>query len=220
MVDSEEKNKLLAKFSAYLDEAPVDINQSKHEEVDLFRLFTELAALKTEVKIESRQVKKAIEEFQVLTKLLQDNNERLNKELAKRQERTQELVVKTEKPFLLGLIDLRDRIAAGTEQALPFKPAWISHFDERARTHIKILQQGSDISLRRLDGLLMQYKVKPIDAVGKPLDPYTMQVSDTEQRFGVEDGIVLKETRKGYLRNDSLLRIAEVTVNKNDRELI
>jgi len=221
MGDSEAKQQLLAKFSAYLDTTPTDTDTSNAEksEIDLYRLFTELAALKAEVKIESRQVKTAIEEFQSLIKLLQNNNEQLNNELEERRQQQEAHKEKTERPFLLNLLDLRDRIEAGAEQAKSYQPGWLAFLDGSASAHIQSQQQGMDISLRRIDGLLERYNVKPVDAVGKQLDPHTMQVSATEQRIGCEDGEILDETRKGYLREGQLLRVAEVIVNKVDREL-
>ncbi len=216
MVDSEKKQQLLAKFSAYLDSTDADSNQPEQDNVDLYRLFSELAALKTEVKLESRQIKTVIEEFQVLTDLLKSSNEQLSAELTERHKREQEQQKEIERPFLLSLLDLRDRIATGSEQALYYRPGWLARLDGRAPSHIKSLQQGMEISLRRLDGLLSRYKVEPVDAKGKRLNPHTMQVSAVEHRLGFEDGVVLLETRKGYLRDGQLLRVAEVTVNKSE----
>jgi len=219
MGDTEAKQQLLARFSDYLDTAPTDTNNMEKPEIDLYRLFTELAALKAEVKIESRQVKTAIEEFQGLITLLQNSNEQLNNELEERRQQQEAHKEKIERPFLLNLLDLRDRISAGAEQAKSYQPGWLAFLDGSASAHIQSQQQGMDISLRRIDGLLERYKVKPVDAVGKQLDPHTMQASATEQRVGFEDGIVLIEPRKGYLREGQLLRVAEVIVNKIDREL-
>ncbi len=219
MGDTEAKQQLLAKFSDYLDTTPTNTSNIEKPEIDLYRLFTELAALKAEVKIESRQVKTAIEEFQGLIALLQNSNEQLNNELEERRQQQDADKEKIERPFLLNLLDLRDRIEAGVEQAKSYQPGWLAFLDESASAHIQSQQQGMDISLRRIDGLLERYKVKPVDAVGKQLDPHTMQVSAIEQRAGFGDGVVLIEPRKGYLREGQLLRVAEVIVNKIDREM-
>ena len=217
MVDPVLKQQLLERFSAYLDAGPGE-KADDDGGVDLCRLLTELAALKAEVKIESRQVKAAIDEFQGLTDLLRGNNEQLSTELSARRQDEAAQREKTERPFLLALLDLRDRLEAGVIQAVAYRPGWLARFDGRAVRHHQSLQQGMEISLRRLDGLLARYDVKPIEAMGQPLDPHCMQVSATEQRAGQRDGVVLAEVRKGYRRQGQLLRLAEVVVNKRDGE--
>ena len=46
------------------------------------------------------------------------------------------------------------------------------------------------------------------------MDPNTMRVCGKEERDGQDDAIVLVEIRKGFLRADRVLRMAEVVVNK------
>ena len=215
MVDPVLKQQLLEQFSAYLDAGPGE-NADDDGGVDLCRLLTELSALKAEVKIESRQVKAAIDEFQGLMDLLRGNNEQLSAELSARHQEEAAQREKTERPLLLALLDLRDRLEAGVTQAGAYRPGWLASFDGRAVRHIQTLQQGMEISLRRLDGLLARYDVKPIEAMGQPLDPHCMQVSATEQQAGQQNGVVLAEVRKGYRRREQLLRLAEVVVNKKD----
>lgn len=217
MLDVEKKQQILEQFSAYLDTAPdIDDNliQTKEPPIDLYRLFKELAALKTEVKIESRQVKTAIEEFQTLTELLQKNNQQLSHELTEQRQQHVKNREEIEQPLLLALLDLHDRMEAGIAQAKHYKPGWFSCRKAYTQQYIHSLHEGMTLSLRRLDVLLDRYNVKCIDAVGRPLDPHTMQVNETEQQQDKDNGIVLLETRKGYLRNEQLLRLAEVTVNK------
>ncbi len=217
MLDAEKKQQILEQFSAYLDTTP-EINdnlvQTNEPKIDLYRLFKELAALKTEVKIESRQVKTAIEEFQVLTERLQKNNQQLSDELTEQRRLQVKNNEEVECPLLLALLDLRDRMEAGITQANHYQPGWFSCRKAYTRQYIQSLHEGMTLSLRRLDVLLDRYKVKHIDAIGMQLDPYTMQVSETDQLKDKDNGVVLLENRKGYLRNGQLLRLAEVTVNK------
>lgn len=217
MLDVEKKQQVLAQFSAYLDSVPdelVETIETENPKIDLYRLFTELAALKSEVKIESRQVKTAIDEFQGLTDLLQKNNEQLNAELIQRRQQQVEHKNKIEKPLLMALLDLHDRIEAGISQAETYQPGWFARRDADTIQHIQSLHDGMDISLRRLDVLLERYDIKPIITIGQTLDPHTMQVGGTLQQADKSEGVVLMETRKGYMREEQLMRLAEVTVNK------
>jgi molecular chaperone GrpE len=72
---------------------------------------------------------------------------------------------------------------------------------------------------RHLDGLLAGYQVRALDAVGKRIKPESMQVTAIQHRDDREDGIVLEEVRKGFLRAGQVLRPAEVIVNKRQTPL-
>ncbi len=208
-LSSGQKEQLLEQFGAYLDEP--DTQPDGPTEVDLYTLFTELAAVKTEVKIESRQVKAALEEFKGLTDLLRDNNDQLNTELSRRHRDEKQMRQEIERPLLLELLEMRDRINDGVLAAQTWRPSLLRR---RSRRQIASLRSGMEISLRRLDTLLTRYRVKAVDTVGCPLDPHCMQVTGAEENAEYKDGIVLAEERRGYLRGDQLLRSAEVVVNK------
>ncbi|HFE39364.1 MAG TPA: nucleotide exchange factor GrpE [Gammaproteobacteria bacterium] len=214
-MDPKTKQAFIERFSAYLDTETPSERETISNEVDLYRLFVELAALKAEVKTESRQVKTAIDEFQNLIAMLQRNNDQLATELAGKQLQQEKQLEKTERPLLLAILDIRDRIEIGVKQSAAYQPGWRARRERTALAHIASLQQGMEITLRRLDGLLERYSVKPISTVGKRLDPHCMQVSDTEWQNAQEEGVVLADVRKGYLRHGKVLRIAEVIVNKS-----
>jgi len=161
MLDVEKKQQILEQFSAYLDTTP-DINENLSQingpPIDLYRLFKELADLKTEVKIESRQVKAAIEEFQVLTERLQNNNQQLSDELTEQRKQQAKNNEEIERPLLLALLDLRDRMDAGIIQASHYQPGWFSCRKAYTQQYIQSLHEGMTLSLRRLDVLLDRYK--------------------------------------------------------------
>lgn len=219
MLSTDKKEQLLARFSAYLDAAPAsDVTPDQaSRDVDLYSLFTELAALKTEVKIESRQVKSAIEEFKTVTELLRDNNQQLSNELTSRHREEKAQQQSIERPLLLELLELRDRIEAGTTAAAAYPPGLWAWLRGRASRHVASLQEGMDITLRRLDSLLSRYQVTKIETQNRPLDPHCMQVMETGNQPDRVDGIILSEQRKGYLHQGTLLRPAEVVVNKREK---
>ncbi|MCF6356084.1 MAG: nucleotide exchange factor GrpE [Candidatus Polarisedimenticolaceae bacterium] len=219
MLSPDKKEQLLARFSAYLDATPASDStpDQASRDVDLYSLFTELAALKTEVKIESRQVKSAIEEFQTVTELLRDNNQQLSNELTSRRREEKAEQQSIERPLLLELLELRDRIEAGAAAAAAYPPGLWAWLRGRGKRHVASLQEGMDITLRRLDNLLTRYQVTKIETQNRPLDPYCMQAIETENRPNQEEGIVLSEQRKGYLHQGALLRQAEVVVNKREK---
>jgi molecular chaperone GrpE len=112
------KEHLIAQFRAYLDVVegvhPLTIEEPGRE-IDLFTLFSELAALKNEVKLESRQVKTALDQFREVFDTLRQDNARLGEELGRRRDTEQEARCAAQRELLLEILDLHDRLRAGLE---------------------------------------------------------------------------------------------------------
>ncbi|VAW89899.1 hypothetical protein MNBD_GAMMA17-831 [hydrothermal vent metagenome] len=213
---TQKKAQLLARFSAYLDANETASSEQQGETVDLYRLFTELAALKAEVKTESRQLKSALDEFKTVTDLLQRNNEQLTAELAERRQASNADQQRIEQPLLLELLELRDRIEAGVNEASTAPTGWFKR--NAQQRHASALHEGMTITLRRLDAALSRYQVSPIETQGLPFDPLNMNVVGTQHQPEHDEGTVLTEQRKGYRRHDTLYRVAEVIVNKKEEK--
>ena len=96
------------------------------DDPDLFSLLAELAALKNEVKLESKQVKQAYEQFRDVFDTLRQTNERLAAELARKPKDEQQTARTTERALLLELLDLRDRLHAGHDHAAGYQPNWLA----------------------------------------------------------------------------------------------
>ena len=60
---------------------------------------------------------------------------------------------------------------------------------------------------------LEKYGVKAIDGANKAFDPTYHQAVMTEEREGVEPGMVLEVLQKGYLLKDKVIRPAMVKVS-------
>lgn len=218
MIDAHAKEALVAEFRGYLDnraevldEEPSDIET---DEVDLFSLFTELTAIKNEVKLEARQVKGALDQFRELTGMLEQTNQRLSRDLENAREEQAQSVWNSQHPLLLGIVDLRDRIEAGLESARAYRPGLLQRLGVRRQNFLHGLIEGMEITLRRVDELLVRNQVQAVAAVGQRLDPHTMHAAGVEYRADRSEGVVLSEVRKGFLRGEEILRLAEVIVNK------
>jgi len=212
-MDEATREALLARFGDYLD--GLDEPPAPPPGDDAFSVFAELAGLKAEVKRESRQVKEAMEQFRSVFDTLQADNEALRRALAERRESGERAQREMLRPLLLALLDLRDRLAAGADSTLP-EPSWTGRLDRRRQRAVAALQEGQAMSLRRLERLLEEQRVRPVEAVGLPVDPHRMKVVDVERQPHQTPGIVLRELRRGYLWHDELLRAAEVVANRID----
>ncbi len=210
------KDQLTARFRAYLDgtdaaAAGANAEPAGASAPDLFTLLAEVAALKNEVKLESRHVKSALDEFRGLFDELRQANARLAEEQDRRREQERLAGQQAHKDLLLELLELRDRLQAGYDQAARFRPGWLKG---RAAGFIPSMAEGMAMNLRRLDETLTRRGVRPLRAVGQAFDPQTMHAAELARDPARAAGVVVGELRKGFLHQDRLLRLAEVVVNQ------
>jgi len=215
-VNADTQEALLEQFRAYLEHAPdVDSREGADEAgTDLLTLFTELAALRNEVRLESRQLKVALDTVSSTFETLRDSNTRLARELDARRDAERRAVHEAERALLLELIDLRERLAAGHSAAIAHRQGFLGRLDKRSPRMVAQLGEGLTIALRRVDESLARRDVQPIHALGEPMDPHTMRAVGTETRTTHSDGTVIDEVRRGYRRGDTLLRLADVVVTR------
>ncbi|WP_069472714.1 nucleotide exchange factor GrpE [Candidatus Marithrix sp. Canyon 246] len=188
-MDDSKKAELLTQFETYLHQTVDDIEDTNT--TDLFALFTELAALRNEVKLESRQVKKALDMFK------QNNQDR-------------ELM----RHVLLDFLDVYDRLDAGMLSLNNYKPSFWKLFYKREFALIASIKEGQAMTLRRFEQQLAKHKVLPIDVLNKILDPHLMRAVEVDKQVKIDNGIVTGELRKGFMWENEILRLAEVKVNK------
>lgn len=244
-MDAALKEQLVARFRAYLDQAsppepeaesaldwdsesrdpdqPIEEAIEYETEIapeapDLFTLLAELAALKNEVKLESRQVKGALNEFRALFEALQTSQTRLDEEAKRRRDSERRCEQDAHRELLLELLDLRDRLEAGHSQARRFRPGWLER--RRARAFIGSMAEGLAISLRRLDETLARREVQAFEVLGHRFDPHRMRASEVADDPDQPEGVVVEELRKGFRVGERLLRPAEVRVNRPSRERV
>ncbi|WP_462320227.1 nucleotide exchange factor GrpE [Halochromatium sp.] len=237
-MDRATKEALVERFRAYLDQppavtqagaklssdapdasvaldapdAPEAIN-APSDAPDLFSLLAELAALKNEVKLESRQVKTALDEFRGLFEALQAAGTRLEQEQQRRREQERAARTREQKELLLELLELRDRLQAGQASAAGYRPKGLFG-RRRAREFAAAMAEGLAMNLRRLDETLARRGVRPLPALGKVFDPHRMHAAELAFDPQIPVGQVIAERRPGFLLEGELLRIAEVVVNR------
>ena len=74
------------------------------------------------------------------------------------------------------------------------------------------LKEGLNLTLKELGRTLEKFKVKPIEAVGKPFNPQYHEAILREECSDAAGNTVLREMQKGYIINDRLLRPSLVVV--------
>ena len=218
-MDDVAKENLLQQFRQYLDgiDALPDMtgNEPGSGEADLFTVFVELAAVRNEVRTESRLVKEALDQFRSTFETLQSAQVTLEEELkcahAEAHERGAALI----RPLLLDLLDLRDRLDAALKQTTPSPAKWLDRW-RRKPTEPDNWREGIGITARRLDRILAERRVRRMSLTGERFDPRLARVVDTTADCCAAPGVVVEEVSAGYMWDDDLLRIAEVIVSKSD----
>ena len=213
-----QNEQLLAQFEAFLEQEEqltsenVQTLDTTDRQVDLYQLFSELSALKAEVKKDARQQKEALGQFTNLLDILQGGNKQLTQELERHDTNRNHAVTQAKKDLLGEVIDINDRLQATVASLHHFKPPLM---ERKASREFRLgLQEGLEMTLRRLEQLLHSHKVIAVDAIGQTVDPNTMRVSEVIEDSKQPDGIVLEEIQRGYLYKGKLLRLAEVVANK------
>lgn len=223
-MDAEAKEHLIDEFRACLEDwEPADGSACNAEGdgpvVDLALLFAELSVLRNEVRVESRQFKTALDDMRALTELLGEQNRRLTRDLERAREAEGTALRQTERRLLLDMLDVRDRIGAAMGVFSAYRPGFLSRLAPTETRLAQGLGEGIALTLRRLDEVLTERRIRAIEAVGGRLDPNTMRAIATAVDADRAPGEVLSEARRGYMQGDELLRLAEVIVNKRENQV-
>ena len=215
-MDAAVKETLLDQFRDYLDsldEVPQTVD-AEGPETDLFTVFVELAAMRNEMRTESRLLKEALDEFRGVFGTLQSSHATLEQELQRAHADSRERARALLRPLLVELLDLRDRLAAGLQPAAERSARWLDRWRTRRPDQPESWREGLGITLRRLDRILADRRVVRIETIGRRFDPRVERVVGTSKDVSIGAGVVVEEVSAGFLWDDELLRAAEVIVNK------
>ena len=227
VLDPEERARLVDDFRAALERSarqgePADRLDDQaagdaETSVDLATLLSEIAVLKSELRLQSRQFKNTLDELRGFGNDLRQHGERLQRDLERAREQAASIQGQTERQFLLALLDLRDRLQSGVDAAGKPPSSFLTRLVPGPTRFAASLAEGQRLTLQRLDDLLASHRVRPLPVLGEILDPQRMRVVGVEaasSSSSVPDGTILREVRRGFLHNGELLRVAEVIVSK------
>jgi len=220
-IDAANRERLIEEFTACLDSHADSSDEPTEDEraVDLFSLLVEIASLKNEIRIESRQFKGALDEFRRFTDELNTHTRRLERDLDRVRDESASSERRIERGFLLGLLDLRDSLHNGVTAAGRLPTSFLDRLIPGPARFAASLATGQRLTLQRLDDMLAAYGVRPMAVAGNPFDPNCMRVVGVESVADAEHGTVLRETRSGFFHRGEILRIAEVIVSKKDKSV-
>ncbi len=76
--------------------------------------------------------------------------------------------------------------------------------------------EGLDIIIKNMESILSEYKVKPIDTVGKIFDPNLHEAVSTVNEQSLDDNTITKEIAKGYISQNRVIKVSKVVVSKKN----
>ena len=81
------------------------------------------------------------------------------------------------------------------------------------KTENKEIKTGIQMVHKQFHKILEEEGIKPMQSIGKKVDPYQHEIIDMVEHESPE-GIIIEEAQKGYHLHDKILRTAKVRVSK------
>lgn len=76
--------------------------------------------------------------------------------------------------------------------------------------------EGLDAILKNMDTFLVEFGVKPIEAVGEIFDPKLHEAISVKEDLALDDNAITAEFRKGYILKDRVIRPSLVEISKRN----
>ena len=207
------KQKVLEDFSWWLYELPDTrpaVESATMESCDLFTILSEFSALRQEIRFQNREQSKA---FRTADDILQGMTEAM--EVFKARSREIESLGESvrreeEKKISSAFFDVRDALVRGQNAAREVMKS--KSFFRPLPKGADGVPEGYDMAIRRMDKALAAFEIFPVETLGRPFDPKTMEAVGKKEVAGTESGLVVEEVAGGFVRNDEILRTARVVV--------
>ncbi len=205
------KEKLLQDFRAWLEVRP-PANEPKATDredrlPDLHSLFSELAALRQELRLQNREQLRATRELQQARESFAGGQLQRGGNPPS-EARNSSAVLDALLPFL----DIRDAISRG----LVHTAGAVSRADRENLEGAELIEAillGQRLALERCDRALARVGIVPIQALGQRFDPNFMEAVELRDCEGSSPGAVVEEVRGGFKQGDKIIRPARVIVS-------
>ncbi len=209
------KEKVLEDFQAWMTELPEEMPIDRKVDMDscdLYTLLMEFTALRQEIKFQNREQNNTLRIQQFFIDSLKETLKLLKDRTSKLEKLEERIRMASEKKAILPFLDIRDGLIRGLKAA---KAAAASkRLFVRPPRGIEGIVEGYEMAMRRFDRALTYVGITPVTALGRPFDPATMRAVGQGNDPQKEAGIVIEEQVGGFVRQDEVIRTAEVIVNK------
>jgi len=215
---SEWKKKVLEDFKAWMTELPEEMPINRKVDMDscdLYTLLMEFTALRQEIKFQNREQNNTLRIQQSFIDSLKETLEVLKDRTLKLETLEECIRLASEKKAVLPFLDIRDGLIRGLKAAKA--TAATKRLFVRPPQGIEGIIEGYEMALRRFDRALNYVGITPLTVLDQPFDPVIMRAVGQGSDPQKEAGIVIEEQGGGFVRQDEVIRIAEVIVNKYNK---
>ena len=158
------------------------------------------------------------ESEQTLAETMKTQLEQEKDKVASYEKKIQYLLADFENLKKRSEIDVQNRVNSITD-GIVLK--FLGIYDDFVRARDALSKQnvnttGLDAILKNLDGFLIEFGVKPIDAVGEIFDPKLHEAISVKEDSTLDDNTITAELRKGYILKDRVIRPSLVEISKRD----
>ncbi|MBC7090532.1 MAG: nucleotide exchange factor GrpE [Nitrososphaeria archaeon] len=164
--------------------------EEKKDEVEDLKKIVE------EYRREVEEEKRKAEEYLTRLKYVQADYLNFRKRIEKEIEEVKKY---SNERFIVSLLEVVDELEMALEAG-------------KKTNSIKILLEGVEMTLKKLNKILEGEGVKRIEALGKMFDPNIHYVIARVEKDDIEEGTILEEVRKGYIMKDRVIRPSIVKV--------
>jgi len=212
------KEQRIEEFRKWLSELPDDDPICEqhadplNDSCDMFTLFSEIAALRQEVRLQNRKQEKSIKTLDAFSDWVSSAADFFKSRDENRDEFEARVRKNQGKRMAMHFLDVRDSLARGATAAA--KAARPKGFFKRKSREMEALAQGHEMALKKFDTAMKEAGIEPIKTVGEPFDPKIMKAVAVEENASLPSGCVIKEVSCGFRMSDDFLKIANVIVSK------
>jgi molecular chaperone GrpE len=181
--------------------------------VDLATVVAAFTALRHEVNLQTKATRAQSEQLAQALEALDQRDDDDNDDAAIR-------------PFVKAVAEVFDTLTRTTAEidrlqvglASPSKASFMRRLfvrpDNAFADRLAAAATGLRMSERRVERLMSEVGLEPIETVGQPFDPDTMEVVEAVAAGDHSPGTVVEELRRGYLWDGRVFRFAQVRVAK------
>jgi len=208
------KQKALDDFTDWLAALPASRPDGEPgtQACDLYTLLVEFAALRQEIKLQTRQQRTTLRTHENLSDQLQTISTQFNERIARLDQIHDHTWRRNfEATTVLPFLDVRDSLVRGMAAAKAVtgtRALW-----RRPPKGIDAVVEGYAMALRRFDRSLDRLGIQPIETIGHPFNTACMRAVEKRHVANQKPGIVLEEALGGFTRAGEVIRTAEVVVN-------
>ncbi|MBW2568454.1 MAG: nucleotide exchange factor GrpE [Deltaproteobacteria bacterium] len=209
------KEKAVEDFQVWLRELPEEMPVNRNidmDSCDLYTLLMEFTALRQEIKFQNREQNNMLRMQQSFIDSLKETLTLLKDRTSKLETLEERIRLISEKKAVLPFLDIRDGLIRGLKAAKA--AAATRRLFVRPPHGIEGIVEGYEMALRRFDRALTYVGITPVTALNRPFNPVTMRAVGQESDPQKEAGIVIEEQVGGFVRQDEIIRVSEVIVNK------